>query len=184
MASLLSSMTGTEINSTLQILSEHEVTTKDTEFFRKYRKVFARSVADAFRLGRRLYEIAIGVDQDAAYDALRQLQQIGDLEIFKEIYRNSLLSAVWVAVIEHIARVDQNEAFHLIRLHSEPARDKASLAGARRLSEFYLQQLCGDPGSPTDLLERKRKIVAQVRAERATHAVKRTESDRHRADRD
>lgn len=139
--SLLSEMPLSDVSSTIQILSEHGVTADELKFFRRYRKGFGASVAQAIKRGFQLCMDACGSDEAKAVAAVRQIE---DVEVLRLVYGNSPWSSVWVAVMEKL--VDQNEIYHLIRVWSREGREEASLVGARKLSWFYLGHLQSDDG--------------------------------------
>ncbi len=158
--SLLSEMTASEVNSTIQILSDHGVTADELKFFRRYRKGFAGSVAQALKRGFQLCVDACGSDEAKAVAAVGQIE---DVEVLKLAYDNSPWPPVWVAVMEKL--VDQDEIYHLIRVWSREGREEASLVGARKLSWFYLHQLQDNDWQRPEVVAWRRMLVIWLRKE-------------------
>ena len=166
MVSILTEMSQADVNSTLQILGEHGVTAQDLKFLRKYRGTFAGQVAAAIKSGPDL-RIRANLMGQASFLALEAVEKIEDIEILKSIYETSLLPEVWVAVLKKVAKISMDELYHLIRVYTGPDRRRARLAGARKLSEYYLHNLRKDDGYISrDTVRENRLIADQVEAER------------------
>jgi hypothetical protein len=154
-------MTASEVNSTIQILSDHGVTADELKFFRRYRKGFARGLAQAIKHGYQLCVDACGSDEAKAVTAVHQIE---DVEILKLAYDSSPWPPVWVAVMEKL--VDQDEIYHLIRLWSREGREEAAIVGARKLSWRYLHQLQSDDGYQcSEALVWRRMLVFSLKKE-------------------
>ena len=162
-ASLLSTMTQAEVNSTLQILSENEVSAVDLAFFRRHRYGFAKEIAKAIKDGLRFYLEAIGQDEQKAVHAVRHF--VSDTKILKDVYEQSQYSSVWIAVMEKLTNED--DIYHLIRVYSVVGREEASMVGARKLERHYLGNLRSDDGFQNfDALAWRRELVRRVAVER------------------
>ena len=158
MGSLLTEMTISEAAATMQVLSEHGVESTHLEFLRRYRKGFAGQVAELIKSGQQNEAAAIYLDLSTA---IKAVGDITDQQILKNICEKSVHPEVWCAAMQKMT--DESYIYDLVRIYTDPKREKANLIGCRKLNKSYLDLLWGNDGYiRVPELMRRRDLVKRV----------------------